>query len=125
VEKALRAMTPVVDKATGETYHMLTKTGATYTARADVDLDSVARLLHVDGAGKQRRARHARERERHSWSWQEQRARQRAGTMPEPIPQTSDEVKRKHAAHERLDALRGVIDHTTGEARAGRLALGD
>lgn len=77
VEKALKAMTLVVDVVTGETYHMLTKTGATYAAREDVDLDAVARLLHVDGEGQRRHERHMREQETHSRSWQEARARQK------------------------------------------------
>lgn len=70
-------MTLVVDVVTGETYHMLTKTGATYAAREDVDLDAVARLLHVDGEGQRRHERHMREQETHSRSWQEARARQK------------------------------------------------
>ncbi len=106
-------MYPVVDVATGEVAYMLIKTGATYAVRDGVDLDAIARLLHVDGEGRRRHERYERERERHSQSWQEVKARQQAGTLPKPMPQTKDEVRRTKGAHERIDALRGVRDHTT------------
>ncbi len=112
VEKALKAMTPVVDVATGEVAYMLSKVGAVYSVRDGVDLDAIAKLLHVDGEGKRRHERHERERERHSQGWQEVKRRQQSGTLPKPTPQTKDEVRRTRGAHERLDALRGVTDHT-------------
>jgi hypothetical protein len=80
IQKACKAMNPVIDSVTGEAIHMLTKTGATYAAREDIDLDVIARLLHVDGEGRRRHERHLREQEQHSRSWQEARARPPVGT---------------------------------------------
>jgi hypothetical protein len=111
VEIALRRMTPVIDAITGEFYPLLTKAGRLYAVREGVDLDAVAELLHVAGVVATRRARHEREREQHSQGWQEVRARQRAGTLPKPMPRTADEVQRTKGAHDRLDALRGVVEH--------------
>lgn len=82
VERALKRLTRVVDVATGEVAALVVKDGRRYTA-LEVDLNDIARLLHVDGEGERQRARHEREREEHVRSWEIERRRRREGTLPQ------------------------------------------
>lgn len=89
VERALKKLARVVDVATGETASLVAKSGKNWTA-LPTDLDTIAKLLHVDGEAERQHARHEREREQHSRSWQEERTRRALGTLPERQTTTAE-----------------------------------
>lgn len=108
VERAVNKLVRVVDVATGETAALVTKDGATYTA-LDIDLNVIAKLLHVDGTGAAQRARHEREREAHVRSWEIERMRQYLGNLPTKGPRAERTAQRQ--ARVRVGAIKNVREH--------------